>query len=75
MTAFITLEAAHFKLSFIFPRISYSVYELKKLKESLPSNSLKVVLMYDIACILSRHLKVSICHFASKLSLCGYMYP
>ncbi|KAJ7375262.1 hypothetical protein OS493_002009 [Desmophyllum pertusum] len=40
-------------------RISYSVYELKKLKESLPSNSLKVVLMYDIACILSRHLKNS----------------
>lgn len=44
---------------FFFPRISYSVYELKKLRDTITADSLKVVLMYDIACILSSHLKVS----------------
>lgn len=38
-------------------RISYSVYELKKLRDSVKADSLQVILMYDIACILSSHLK------------------
>ena len=36
------------------------MYELEKLRENLESKSLEVVLMYDLACILSTHLKVSI---------------
>ncbi|XP_028417977.1 uncharacterized protein LOC114542684 isoform X2 [Dendronephthya gigantea] len=40
-------------------RISYSVYELEKLKASISSNALNIVLMYDIACLLSNHLQVS----------------
>lgn len=51
---FITLA-----FDFIFLRISYSVYELKKLRDNLTADSLKIVVMYDIACILSSHLKVS----------------
>ncbi len=39
-------------------RISYSVYELKNLKENTAGKSLNIVLMYNIACILSTHLKV-----------------
>ena len=48
-----------FRQLFYVPRISYSVYELKKLRDSVKVDSLKVILMYDIACILSSHLKVS----------------
>ncbi|XP_028412906.1 uncharacterized protein LOC114535788 [Dendronephthya gigantea] len=41
-------------------RISYSVYELESLKSQMQSSkNLKVVLMYDIACILSNHLTSS----------------
>ena len=43
------------------PRISYSVYELKRLKEGLVSKpDLRLVIMYDIACLLSSHLKVRV---------------
>lgn len=44
-------------------RISYSVYELEKLKASVSSESLNVVLMYDIACVLSTHLQVLLVYF------------
>ena len=40
-------------IKFCVPRISYSVYELKKLRDSVKADSLKVILMYDIACISS----------------------
>ena len=43
---FITLA-----FDFIFLRISYSVYELKKLRDNLTADSLKTAVMYDIACI------------------------
>ena len=43
-----------------FYRIGYSVYELKRVKEEIQhAPNLKVVMMYDIACTLSAHLKVS----------------
>ncbi|XP_028519375.1 uncharacterized protein LOC110253726 isoform X2 [Exaiptasia diaphana] len=38
-------------------RISYSIYEINKLKESLKDKpGVKLIIMYDIACILSSHL-------------------
>lgn len=51
---FITLA-----FDFILLRISSSVYELKKLRDNLTADSLKIVVMNDIACILSSHLKIS----------------
>ena len=65
-----------FRLFLLFPllfRISYSVYELKKMRETTSQNSLKFILMYDIACLLSSHLKVNIilsffCCFKVELS-------
>ena len=50
-----------FRQLFCVLRVSFSVYELKKLRDSVKADSLKVILMYDIACIilLSSHLKVS----------------
>lgn len=40
-------------------RISYSVYELQKLKEVSKPN-VQLIVMYDIACILSKHIQVKI---------------
>ncbi|KAK3716896.1 hypothetical protein QZH41_017010 [Actinostola sp. cb2023] len=37
-------------------RIAYSVYEMQRIKESLLPN-IKLVVMYDIACILDKHIK------------------
>ncbi|KAK3721444.1 hypothetical protein QZH41_002976, partial [Actinostola sp. cb2023] len=36
--------------------IAYSVYEMQRIKESLLPN-IKLVVMYDIACILDKHIK------------------
>ena len=40
-------------------RISYSVYELKRLKSLNESTRSRVIIMYDIACLLAHHWKVS----------------
>ena len=69
--------AIYYLAIFFFHRISYSVYELKKLKENISSGSLKIVLMYDIACLLSTHLKVSILiilHVNKSVSVHGYLF-
>ena len=41
-----------FRQLFCVLRVSFSVYELKKLRDSVKADSLKVILMYDIACII-----------------------
>ena len=43
---------------FVF-RISYSVYELQKLKEVSKPN-IQLIVMYDVACILSKHIQVKV---------------
>ena len=57
-----------FRQLFCVLRVSFSVYELKKLRDSVKADSLKVILMYDIACIilLSSHLKVSTIFFVMQ---------
>lgn len=42
-------------------RISYIVYALEMLKQRYPDQS-RVFLLYDVACVLKRHLKVCIPH-------------
>ena len=37
-------------------RISYAVFLMKKLKELFPNNN--VQLMYDVACLLHKHIEV-----------------
>ncbi|XP_078353471.1 uncharacterized protein LOC144638149 isoform X2 [Oculina patagonica] len=37
-------------------RISYSVYEIQKLKEELKPKG-QIIVMYDVACILSKHIQ------------------
>jgi len=47
----------HVVYLFIRPfRIAYSVYILEKLKQMYPDSNIQV--MYDIACVLVKHLKV-----------------
>lgn len=43
---------------FLF-RISYSVYECKRILDENQGKQNKIVIMYDIACILAAHVKVS----------------
>ena len=43
---------------FVF-RISYSVYELQKLKEVSKPN-IQLIVVYDVACILSKHIQVKV---------------
>ncbi|XP_022801202.1 uncharacterized protein LOC111338913 isoform X2 [Stylophora pistillata] len=40
--------------------ISYSVYELKRLRSLNESTRSRVIIMYDIACLLAHHLKESL---------------
>ena len=47
------------QLNFVFLGYHTLFTKLKKLRDSVKADSLKVILMYDIACILSSHLKVS----------------
>lgn len=51
------LDNTFFMLSFMFIRISYSVYEIQRLQEMKKEN-VQLIVMYDVACILSKHLKV-----------------
>ena len=44
----------------LYFRIAYSVYELNKLKSLQDNKNLSIVVMYDIACILDKHLQVNI---------------
>ena len=45
-------------------RISYSVYELQRLKEaSVSKPNIQLIMMYDVACILSKHIKVMLITF------------
>ena len=51
-------------------RIAYSVYELNRiLKDTVGKPGLKTFVMYDIACILSSHLKVLMYHTGCLNSL------
>ena len=48
---------SYVNIQFSYPyRIAYSVYLLEKLKEMYPDHTIQ--LMYDIACVLVKHLKV-----------------
>lgn len=53
-------------------RIAYSVYEMQRIKESLLPN-IKLVVMYDIACILDKHIKVIVL-FKSKVVIKLYVH-
>ena len=48
-----------FSIIFSLYRISCSVYELKRLRSLNESTRSRVIIMYDIACLLAHHLKVS----------------
>ena len=42
-----------------FNRISYSVHEFKRVRHLNEGTRSKVIMMYDIACPLANHLRVS----------------
>ena len=54
----------------LYFRLSYAVFILRRMKQMYPER--RITVMYDIACVLDKHLKVIYNAFISNLDLFNY---